>query len=97
MTGYPSCKTCACFFRRHAGAREGECRRKSPTPVLIGMAHPPQLGGGIIGMKNGAMSQPQPVINGYFPPTSESIWCMEWLPLADEATDNKTIEHEAVA
>lgn len=90
MTGYPSCKTCACFFRRHAGAREGECRRKSPTPVLIGMAHPLPPGK-ILGMKNGAMSQPQPVINGYFPPVAETIWCMEYLPV--DATAEEIEEH----
>jgi hypothetical protein len=89
MTGYPSCKTCACFFRSHSGAREGQCRRKSPVPVLLGVAHAPQLPG-IIGMKNGA-NQPQPVINGFFPPVAEHIWCMEWLPI--DATPEEIDEH----
>jgi hypothetical protein len=94
MNGYPSCKSCACFFRNHAGARTGQCRARSPVPIMIGVSQMPSLPS-IIGAKNGA-GNPQPVINGFFPPVDETVWCMDWQPLAEE-TDNKTIEHEATA
>lgn len=90
MNGYPSCKTCAAFFRRYAGATTGECRARSPVPIMIGISQAAPVP--VIGMKNGGGGQP--VINGFFPPTSENIWCMEWQGLTE---DNKTIEHEAVA
>lgn len=80
MSEYPSCKTCACFFRTRPNARDGQCRARSPVPIVIGVAATPALPG-LVGGKNG---MPQPIVNGFFPPVNENIWCMDWQPLADE-------------
>lgn len=46
----------------------GGCRAHAPTPIVVGMQQHP------------ITQQMQPLIDGYFPPTNEELWCGDYLP-----------------
>jgi hypothetical protein len=71
-----SCKTCAFFTPSRPGARDGACRAHAPLPILVGMAQQPSMSGLIGGANGPAMATP--VVQGYFPPVHESVWCGDW-------------------
>lgn len=70
-----TCKTCSAYLPSRPNARDGQCRARSPLPVLVGMAQQPSVGA-ILGGMNGGHAVP--VVQGYFPPVHEDIWCRDW-------------------
>jgi hypothetical protein len=62
------CGNCA-FFVRLAEPHQanGNCRRHAPTALIIDM-------------KQNLQQQNVPIINGYFTPVHETVWCGEWEP-----------------
>ncbi len=80
MSRQETCRTCAAYVASRPNARDGMCRARSPVPVMVGMAQQPA----IAGLMN-AHQQAIPVVQGYFPPVHEDIWCMEWQPQASVA------------
>lgn len=70
-----ACKTCLHYCPDRPGAKQGTCRAKSPTVMLLGIAQAQPLPG----LKmNGAA---QPITQGFFPPVGEHIWCGEHAPI----------------
>ena len=62
-----TCKTCGAFNALNRSI--GECRSRSPMPILLGHVQPPS-----------GMGQSQPIVQGFFPPVRDDIWCGEWRP-----------------
>lgn len=59
-----NCGNCLCFVTKDG--ETGECRGGPPTSIVIGVRPHP------------ITQQPQPIIDGYFPPTHKKIWCGRW-------------------
>lgn len=55
-----------CLFWLSKDGASGECRARSPLPMLMGFRE--------------GLRGPEPVINGFFTPTNSRIWCGDWKP-----------------
>lgn len=73
------CKTCSAYVANATG-REGQCRASSPTVLFLGMMEIPTLAA--------AIKRQQPIIQGYFAPVREDLWCREWIQAQENSTDD---------
>lgn len=73
MSQEKCCRTCEAYRPSHPKSKTGYCRRKSPTPMLIGIQQTPTIPG-----LNGARPA-KPIVQGFFPPVDETISCLEWI------------------
>lgn len=62
------CGNCRFWAGDTPGGEAGVCRRRAPTPLMVGLQQ--------------TLTGQRPAINGYFPPTHRTIWCGEHLPIA---------------
>ena len=60
-----TCGTCRHFVPNANDLRIGQCRARSPVPLVAGMRQTP--------------AGPQPVIDGFFAPVGRDVWCGEFL------------------
>lgn len=69
------CKTCRFYLVSQPGSAEGVCRERSPMPAVLGF-NQPRL----------AHVAPTPVVQGFFPPVREDIWCGRYQAITTVAT-----------
>lgn len=64
------CGNCNAFIQMGGPNGQWACAARPPTPLFMGMGQTKTLVGG--------RPQQFPIVNGFFPPVSEDIWCREW-------------------
>jgi hypothetical protein len=91
MSRQGTCANCEWYFKENPKVRTGYCRARSPLPIMIGVQQAAQLPG----LRMNGHGQAQPVINGYFPPTSDHIWCGDWQQCVSQVVDLQPVKEAA--